>query len=106
VPMDVFWFRLSRRAVDPAQTMGIFGAGLIFILLNRGDYWQCGYVIGKGAADAVRSRGLPWFRESMVKLLPWLADRVAELADWLQTQPATDRFDRAAAELAERGLTG
>jgi dTDP-L-rhamnose 4-epimerase len=34
-----------------------------------------------------------------------LEDGLAELASWLETQPATDRFDRAAAELAQRGLT-
>ncbi|HEY3073993.1 MAG TPA: FAD-dependent oxidoreductase [Burkholderiales bacterium] len=94
VPMDVLWFRLSRRPTDPEQTMGIFGAGRIFILLNRGDYWQCGYVIGKGAADEVRRRGLPWFRESIVKLLPWLADRVGELADWEPIKLLTVRVDR------------
>jgi len=94
VPMDVLWFRLSRRPTDPEQTTGIFGAGRIFILLNRGDYWQCGYVIGRGAADEVRRRGLPWFRESIVKLLPWLADRVGELADWEPIKLLTVRVDR------------
>ena len=94
VPMDVLWFRLSRRPADPEQTMGIFGAGRIFILLNRGDYWQCGYVIGKGANEEVRRRGLPWFRESIVKLLPWLADRVGELADWEPIKLLTVRVDR------------
>src|SRR5438874_4366027 len=94
VPMDALWFRLSRRASDPEQTMGLFGAGRILILLNRGDYWQCGYVIGKGANEEVRRRGLPWFRESIVKLLPWLADRVAELGDWDAIKLLTVRVDR------------
>jgi 2-polyprenyl-6-methoxyphenol hydroxylase-like FAD-dependent oxidoreductase len=47
-PMDVLWFRLRRTAEDPATTMGRFASGRIFIALNRGDYWQCGYVIAKG----------------------------------------------------------
>ncbi len=34
-----------------------------------------------------------------------LDDGLAGLASWLETQPATDSFDKAAAELAERGLT-
>ena len=92
--MDALWFRLSRRASDPEQTMGLFGAGRILILLNRGDYWQCGYVIGKGANEEVRRRGLPWFRESIVKLLPWLGDRVAELKDWEPIKLLTVRVDR------------
>ena len=94
VPMDVLWFRLSRRSADPGQTMGLFGAGRIVVLLNRGDYWQCAYVIGKGAAEDVRRRGLPAFREGIVKVLPWLADRVAELADWEQIKLLTVRVDR------------
>src|SRR5205814_9700830 len=61
---------------------------------NRGSYWQCAYVIAKGAADEVRRRGLPAFREGVVKVLPWLADRVAELADWEQIKLLTVRVDR------------
>jgi len=94
VPIDVFWFRLSRRPGDSGQTMATFGAGSIIVLLNRGEYWQCAYVIGKGAADEVRRRGLPWFRDSIVRTLPWLADRVAELADWEQVKLLTVRVDR------------
>src|SRR5262249_28539443 len=44
-PMDVLWFRLSRREDDPAQALGRIVAGRIFVMLNRGDSWQCGYVI-------------------------------------------------------------
>jgi len=94
VPMDVMWFRLSRRAADPEATMGRFGAGRILILLNRGDYWQCGYVISKGAADEVRHRGLPAFREGVARVLPFVADRVAELVDWEQIKLLTVRVDR------------
>src|SRR2546430_3321625 len=94
VPMDALWFRLSRRAADPEQTMGLFGAGRIMVMLNRSDYWQCAYVIAKGAADEVRQRGLPAFREGIVKVLPWLADRVAELVDWEQIKLLTVRVDR------------
>src|SRR5437764_14531928 len=94
VPMDALWFRLSRRIADPGQTMGLFGAGRIMVMLNRSDYWQCAYVIAKGAADEVRRQGLPAFREGIVKVQPWLADRVAELADWEQIKLLTVRVDR------------
>jgi len=94
VPMDVLWFRLSRRAGDAEQTMALFGVGNIIVLLNRGDYWQCAYVIGKGAADEIRARGLPWFRQSVAKRLPWAADRVVELDDWDKIKLLTVRVDR------------
>ncbi len=81
-PMDVLWFRLSRRSMDPADPIGRFDAGRIFIMLNRGDYWQCGFVITKGALDRIRANGLPAFRTSVAQLAPFLADRVEELRGW------------------------
>lgn len=60
-PIDVLWFRLSRAPQDPASSMGRFDAGAALVLINRREYWQCGYVIPKGAADEVRGRpaGVP-----------------------------------------------
>src|SRR5947209_7408008 len=60
-PMDVLWFRISRKLTDPEQSGGRFGAGSIFVQINRGDYWQCGYVIPKGSIDEVHHRGLDAF---------------------------------------------
>ena len=53
-PMDVFWFRISRRPTDDVDTMGRFDPGRIFIMINRGEVWQCGYVFPKGSADKIR----------------------------------------------------
>jgi 2-polyprenyl-6-methoxyphenol hydroxylase-like FAD-dependent oxidoreductase len=94
VPMDVLWFRLSRRAGDPEATMALFDAGRIVVLIYRGDYWQCGYVIAKGAAEEVRRSGLPALRAGIARLLPFLADRVEELTDWEQIKLLTVRVDR------------
>src|SRR5258708_9579413 len=56
-PMDVLWFQMRRKPDDPAETMGAFEAGRILVVINRGDYWQCGYVIPKGSfADWRRGR--------------------------------------------------
>jgi len=93
-PMDVLWFRLSRRACDPEATMGVFDAGRILILIYRGDYWQCGYVIAKGAAEEVRRSGLPALRAGIATLLPFLADCVEELIDWERIKLLTVRVDR------------
>jgi 2-polyprenyl-6-methoxyphenol hydroxylase-like FAD-dependent oxidoreductase len=94
VPMDVLWFRLSRRAGDPEATMALFDAGRIVVLIYRGDYWQCGYVISKGAAEEVRRAGLPAFRAGIGKVLPFLAERAAELVDWERIKLLTVRVDR------------
>jgi len=81
-PMDVKWMRLSRRADDPGQTFGYVDRGLLMVLLNREDYWQCAFVIPKGSTDEIRQRGLPAFREQIASLVPFLRDRVDELRDW------------------------
>ncbi len=93
-PMDVLWFRLSRKAEDPVDPMGQFDAGRIFIMLNRGDYWQCGFVIAKGSLGEIRATGLALFRESVAKLVPFAADRVHELHDWEPIKLLTVQVDR------------
>ncbi len=92
-PIDVLWFRLSRKSSDPENSMGRFDPGAALVLINRRDYWQCGYVIPKGAADEVRAAGLPAFRDRLVRLLPWMADRVGELAHWEQIKLLTVQID-------------
>lgn len=93
-PMDVLWFRLSRKSDDPPDPMGRFDAGRIFIMLNRGDYWQCGFVIAKGSRDEIQTQGLGIFRESVAKLAPFAADRVHELQDWEAIKLLTVQVDR------------
>jgi 2-polyprenyl-6-methoxyphenol hydroxylase-like FAD-dependent oxidoreductase len=93
-PMDVLWFRLSRQDGDPADPMGRFDAGRIFIMLNRGDYWQCGFVIAKGSRDQLESKGLPAFRESVGALAPFVRDRVGELREWESIKLLTVQVDR------------
>jgi 2-polyprenyl-6-methoxyphenol hydroxylase-like FAD-dependent oxidoreductase len=93
-PMDVLWFRLSRRSNDPDDTMGIFLPGRIFVMLNRGDYWQCAYVIPKGSIEEVHRRGLERFRTDIASAVPFVAGRLDEIADWEQVKLLTVAVDR------------
>lgn len=93
-PMDVLWLRLSKRPDDGSQTLGRIQAGRMFIMLDRGDYWQCAYVISKGGFNAVRCKGLEAFRQDIVALNPALADRVSEIASWDDVKLLTVRVDR------------
>ena len=95
-PMDVLWFRISRKPGDPEQALGRFEAGRIFVLIDRGDYWQCAYVIPKGGNDEVRRAGLGAFRANLVASVPMFADRAAELKDWDQIKLLTVAVDRLA----------
>jgi 2-polyprenyl-6-methoxyphenol hydroxylase-like FAD-dependent oxidoreductase len=93
-PMDVLWMRVSRHSTDPGQTLGRAKAGRIFIMIDREEYWQCGYVIPKGAAEETRNRGIEKFREELVNLAPFLKDRVGELRDWNDVSLLTVKVDR------------
>ena len=79
-PMDVLWFRLTHKPTDAAESMGRFDTGSILVMIDRGDYWQCAYVIAKGSAAAVKAGGIDKIRETIVRLMPFFADRVHELA--------------------------
>ena len=78
-PMDVLWFALPRLPDDPDTPVGSFGSGHIFVMINRGDFWQCGYVIAKGALEQVRRNGLQAFRDDIEALAPFLKGRSVEV---------------------------
>jgi 2-polyprenyl-6-methoxyphenol hydroxylase-like FAD-dependent oxidoreductase len=93
-PMDVLWMRLSRRSTDPGQTLGRAAAGKVFIMIDRNEYWQCGFVIPKGAAEETRNQGIEKFRQEITSLAPFLQDRVGELRDWNDVNLLTVKVDR------------
>jgi 2-polyprenyl-6-methoxyphenol hydroxylase-like FAD-dependent oxidoreductase len=93
-PMDVLWMRLSQRPGDPKESMGRFESGHVFVMIDRGDYWQCAFVIPKGGFDAVKRRGLDAFRAEVARVAPFLRDRVAELAEWDDVKLLTVAVER------------
>ncbi|MGA9510795.1 MAG: FAD-dependent oxidoreductase [Candidatus Sulfotelmatobacter sp.] len=93
-PMDVFWMRFSRRPSDPGQSLGHVEPGKMFVMIDREDYWQCAFLIPKGAADEVRKRGIEQFRQDIASLEPSLRDRVNELRDWNDVSLLTVKVDR------------
>ncbi|MBL8881416.1 MAG: FAD-dependent oxidoreductase [Hyphomicrobium sp.] len=95
-PMDVLWFRLPRKPSDTQETQARFDAGRLFIMLNRGDYWQCAFVIGKGLNEQVRAVGLEAFHARMAPLLPFEPMRMQALTHWDQVALLTVKVDRLA----------
>jgi 2-polyprenyl-6-methoxyphenol hydroxylase-like FAD-dependent oxidoreductase len=81
-PMDVLWFHMSRKDSDSADTFGHIEAGKMMILLDRGDYWQCAYVISKGGIEKVQAEGLEAFHKRVLEMSPFLSDRIGELKSW------------------------
>jgi 2-polyprenyl-6-methoxyphenol hydroxylase-like FAD-dependent oxidoreductase len=93
-PIDVLWFRISRKPEDPGQVLGRFTAGKIMVMLNREDYWQCGFVIQKFSFEKIKQRGLDQFRQDIIGVAPFLENRVAEIIDWDQIKLLTVKVDR------------
>jgi 2-polyprenyl-6-methoxyphenol hydroxylase-like FAD-dependent oxidoreductase len=93
-PMDVFWMRLSRQPGDAGQVLGRFAAGALLVMLDRGDYWQCAYVIPKGSADMIRAEGIETFRDRIAAIVPSLRERLSELRDWDDVKLLSVAVDR------------
>jgi 2-polyprenyl-6-methoxyphenol hydroxylase-like FAD-dependent oxidoreductase len=93
-PMDVLWFSLPRKPSDPDETSGHFEPGRLLVAIDRGDYWQFGYVIPKGTLDGLRARGLPAFQQAVAQAAPYAADRVALLDDWDKIKLLTVQVNR------------
>jgi len=93
-PIDVLWFRLSRQPGDPGEVMGRFDAGSILVMLDRGDYWQCAYVIPKGGAERVRAAGIAAVRATIGRLVPAFAGRLGELGSMDDLKLLTVGVDR------------
>jgi 2-polyprenyl-6-methoxyphenol hydroxylase-like FAD-dependent oxidoreductase len=94
-PMDIWWFRLPRReGSDPVGAVGRLSTGHMAVMLDRGDYWQCAYVIRKGSDARLRAAGIGALRAEFSGLLPWTADRMDALRDWDDVKLLDVRLDR------------
>jgi len=93
-PMDVLWMRISRQASDPPQTLGRIDMGRILVMIYRGEYWQCAFVIPKGTAEELKARGIENFRAEIARLVPYLRNRLGELKDWNDVSLLTVKVDR------------
>src|SRR6516164_10600019 len=93
-PIDALWTRISKKQNDPQQSFGFFQHGKLLVLLDRGDYWQGGFVIPKGGFDDIKTSGLRQFQNEIVTFAAFLRDRVAELDDWSKIKLLTVQLNR------------
>jgi 2-polyprenyl-6-methoxyphenol hydroxylase-like FAD-dependent oxidoreductase len=95
-PMDVLWFSLTRKKGDANESLGHMRAGEILVLIDRGEHWQCGYVIPKGTAADMKGQDIDVLRRHIVALVPRLADSVAEIRSWDDVKLLTVAVNRLA----------
>jgi 2-polyprenyl-6-methoxyphenol hydroxylase-like FAD-dependent oxidoreductase len=82
-PMDVMWFRISRKDSDWDEIVGHIERGRMMVMLDRDDYWQCAFVIPKDSIEKVKARGLDDFRNAVAEMAPFdVSGRVGEIKSW------------------------
>jgi 2-polyprenyl-6-methoxyphenol hydroxylase-like FAD-dependent oxidoreductase len=96
-PIDVLWFRLSKRSGDPEQVLGRLGRDKMIVTIDRTDYWQCAYVIGKGGIEHVHAAGLQAFKAAVADGARFLSDRVDELKSFDDIKLLSVSVDRLTA---------
>ena len=93
-PMDVLWFRAGRRVNETENLFGRVQTGKMLVTFDRGDYWQCAYVIAKGQFDAVKARGLDAFRNDVIGMAPVLGAGMSDVKSWDDVKLLTVAINR------------
>jgi 2-polyprenyl-6-methoxyphenol hydroxylase-like FAD-dependent oxidoreductase len=93
-PMDVLWMRLPKHADDPPETFGRVGVGHLLVMIDRGDYWQCAFIIAKGTIDTWRAAGIESLREAIAAVAPSLRARLEGLKSYDDVRLLTVTVDR------------
>lgn len=96
VPVDVLWFRISRKPADPEAALGNVNYGKALVLIHRGEYFQAGIIIRKGSFDHIRKDGIEAFQQTIAEIAPFLGDRVSEIRDWDQVKLLSVQINRLA----------
>jgi 2-polyprenyl-6-methoxyphenol hydroxylase-like FAD-dependent oxidoreductase len=94
VPIDQLWFRVTKTADDLEPFMIRIKGEKRLILLDRGDYYQCGTIIRKGEYEEIKRRGLDTFRQEIVSLAPFLLGAMGEIDDWEKVRLLTVQVNR------------
>jgi 2-polyprenyl-6-methoxyphenol hydroxylase-like FAD-dependent oxidoreductase len=93
-PMDVLWFRAGRRANETENLFARVQTGKMLVTFDRGDYWQCAYVIAKDQFGAVKARGLDVFRNDVIGMAPILSAGMADVKSWDDVKLLTVAINR------------
>ncbi len=94
-PRDVVWIRVPKEPMDPEEDSSHGGPKRNFIMLDRGDYWQCGYSIQKGSFAHLQQAGLAAFLQQVAEASPFDINRLSRAVDqWRQVKLLEIRIDR------------
>lgn len=93
-PIDVLWMRLPKHPNDAEFMLGHLKPGKMLVTINRGDYWQCAFIIRKDGFEPLKQRGIQKFRDDIGDVAPFLSGRTSALRDWNDVSLLSVRVDR------------
>jgi 2-polyprenyl-6-methoxyphenol hydroxylase-like FAD-dependent oxidoreductase len=93
-PIDVIWLKLPRKDGDPEAVLGRVSAGLLFVMIDRGEYWQCAFVVPKNGFDEIKAQGIEKFRARLKKAAGFAANRIDAIASFDDVSLLTVSVDR------------
>ncbi|MFT3731460.1 MAG: FAD-dependent oxidoreductase [Hyphomicrobium sp.] len=94
IPSEVLWMKFSHSTDDPPYVMGHAGPRQGFVMIDRGNYWQCGYIVRQGTYADIKAGGIEAFKSMVAAVSPLPADRVQELHSFDDVHLLSIRIDR------------
>jgi 2-polyprenyl-6-methoxyphenol hydroxylase-like FAD-dependent oxidoreductase len=93
-PIDVLWFRVGRDPAETDSSLARVAPGHFVVTIDRGDYWQCAFIIAKGGAEALKRASIESFRAEVVATAPLLAAHIGDVRSWDDVKLLTVSVDR------------
>ncbi len=93
-PIDVLWFRVPRDPATHDSSLARIVPGRFMVTIDRGDYWQCAFVVPKGGAEALQRQDIGVFREQAAEAAPFLSAQLGEVRSWDDVKLLTVKIDR------------
>ena len=92
-PMDVFWFRIPKSEQEKGGLRGNIARSRLLVMIDRGDYWQCAFLIPKGAAESYKAKGIEAIRAEVAEAAPDIdLGQLDEIDDLKLLSVALDRL--------------
>jgi 2-polyprenyl-6-methoxyphenol hydroxylase-like FAD-dependent oxidoreductase len=92
-PMDVLWFRIPKSEREQGGLRGNIARSRLLVMIDRGDYWQCAFLIPKGAAESYKAKGIDAIRAEVAEAAPDLdLSQLDEIEDLKLLSVALDRL--------------
>lgn len=93
-PIDVLWFRIPKtKNIGPHSFLNVKN-GKFLILIDRGEYFQCGFLVLKGGLNKIKEKGITFFQEAVTSIVPELKEQISTIDSFDQVKCLDVKVDR------------